>query len=119
MGASGGRGQWISREALYDYTGVVNPNANVSPGAAVMVVEKMLTEGARASDEGAAVAVVQAMPAARVVPVLPAAGVSKTQKVRGFLVKAGVITQRHVHDVGEIEGLRARKDDRIDFEFVP
>lgn len=36
-------GQWMPRDASFDYFGVLNPNANITRGAAVMVVEPMLT----------------------------------------------------------------------------
>lgn len=43
------------------------------------------------SDGGAPVAVVEEMPDAPVVPVLPAAGGLEKQTFRGFLVEAGVL----------------------------
>lgn len=59
----------MPRDGSYDYTGVVNTNEAVAPGAGVMVVVPILTKGFKESDVGALVAVVQTMSAAPVLPV--------------------------------------------------
>lgn len=84
-------GQCVPRDELYDYTGVVNTNVNVSPWAAVMVVELMMKEDNGASVGAALIAVVQAIPEAPVVPVLPTTTVSETKTVRGFAEKDGAL----------------------------